>query len=316
MHFNVPTMTQNIVLNTTIHEPAMTAGEVDMLLFALERSRAQFAWKCAGLDAAELSKPHPPSAMTIGGLLKHLALDEDRFTAVDLTGEPLGPPWDTADFKADPEWDWRSAAADSPEELYALWQGAVESSRAAWARVLADGGLDQPSKFVMRNGESPNLRRILVDLHDEYARHVGHADLFREDLDPSVDTPGRLVVRHIGESVVAAMEVALGSGTPAAAQLVAGECVVFAETKDHLNWELFGAVAEKATGTTKTALKDACSQVEEQEDEHLYHSTGWTRELWIDSLGMPAVLPPPEERKDVKTAIGAARAKNARDEMT
>ena len=290
MHFNVPTMTQNIVLNTTIHEPAMTAGEVDMLLFALERSRAQFAWKCAGLDAAELSKPHPPSAMTIGGLLKHLALDEDRFTAVDLTGEPLGPPWDTADFKADPEWDWRSAAADSPEELYALWQGAVESSRAAWARVLADGGLDQPSKFVMRNGESPNLGRILVDLHDEYARHVGHADLFREDLDPSVDTPGRLVVRHIGES--------------------------FAETKDHLNWELFGAVAEKATGTTKTALKNACSQVEEQEDEHLYHSTGWTRELWIDSLGMPAVLPPPEERKDVKTAIGAARAKNARDEMT
>lgn len=137
------------------------------------------------------------------------------------------------------------------------------------------------------------------------------------DLDPNVETPGRLVVRHIGESLVAAMDMALGSGgPPEAAQLVAGECVVFAETKDHLNWELLGAVAEKATGATKTALKDACSEVEEQEDEHLYHSTGWTRELWIDSLGMPAVLPPPEEKKDVKTAIGAARAKNARDEMT
>jgi rubrerythrin len=163
------------------------------------------------------------------------------------------------------------------------------------------------------------------DLKEEWQKYLdqttNHETIVRGvfdqlNLDPSVDTPGRLVVRHIGESLVAAMEMALGSGTPAAAQLVAGECVVFAETKDHLNWELLSAVAEKATGTTKTALKDACSQVEEQEDEHLYHSTGWTRELWIDSLGMPAVLPPPEEQKDVKTAIGAARAKNARDEMT
>ena len=97
---------------------------------------------------------------------------------------------------------------------------------------------------------------------------------------------------------------------------VAGECVVLAETKDHLNWELLGAVAEKASGATATALKEACSEVEDQEDEHLYHSTGWTRELWIESLGMPAVLPPPEEKKHVTTAIGAARAKNARDDMT
>lgn len=135
-------------------------------------------------------------------------------------------------------------------------------------------------------------------------------------LDPSTDTPGRLVVRHIGESLVAAMEMALDSGSPAAAQLVAGECVVFAETKDHLNWELLGIVAEEATGSTASALKNAVQEVEDEEDEHLYHSTGWTRELWIDSLGIPAVLPPPEEQKDVKTAIGAARAKNARDDMT
>ena len=166
---------------------------------------------------------------------------------------------------------------------------------------------------------------VNADLEEEWQKYLdqttNHETIVRGvfdqlDLDPSVDTPGRLVVRHIGESLVAAMEMALGSGLPEAAQLVAGECVVFAETKDHLNWELLSAVAEKATGTTKTALKDACSQVEQQEDEHLYHSTGWTRELWIDSLGMPAVLPPPEEQKDVKTAIGAARAKNARDEMT
>ncbi len=135
-------------------------------------------------------------------------------------------------------------------------------------------------------------------------------------LDPSVETPGRLVVRHIGESLVKAMEMAKSSAPPAAAQIVAGECVVFAETKDHLNWELIGLAAKKATGDTKKALKDAYEEVEDEEDEHLYHTSGWTRELWIESLGMPAVLPPPEEQKDVKTAIGAARAKNARDDMT
>jgi rubrerythrin len=134
-------------------------------------------------------------------------------------------------------------------------------------------------------------------------------------LDPAVETPGRQVVRHIGESLVAAMQMATQSGGPEAAQLVAGECVTLAETKDHLNWELIGTVAEKATGDVKEALTAACEAVEDQEDEHLYHSTGWTRELWIESLGIPAVLPPPEEQKHVKTAIGAARAKGARDDM-
>jgi hypothetical protein len=176
-------MTDNTALDTTIHEPPMTAGEVEMLLFALDRSRAQLAWKCGGLDAAGLGKAHPPSAMTLGGILKHLALVEDRYTAVDLTGQPIGPPWDTADFDADPNWEWRSAADDSPEDLYALWRAAVERSRSGWAAALAGGGLDQASKFVMSNGESPNLRRVLVDWHDEYARHVGHADLLREAVD-------------------------------------------------------------------------------------------------------------------------------------
>jgi hypothetical protein len=178
-------MTEDTVLDTGFHEPSMTAGEIDMLLFALDRSRAQFAWKCGGLDAAGLRKPYPPSAMTLGGLLKHLALVEDRHTADDLTGQPIGPPWDAVevDFDADPDWEWRTAADDSPEQLYALWRDAVERSRAAWAQALADGGLDQPSKFTSRSGESRNLRRVLVDLHDEYARHVGHADLLREAVD-------------------------------------------------------------------------------------------------------------------------------------
>ena len=134
----------------------------------------------------------------------------------------------------------------------------------------------------------------------------------RLELDPEAETPGRMIVRHIGESLVKAMEMALKGGKPEAAQIVAAECVVLAETKDHLNWELIGELAKTAKGEKGSALKEAHKEVEAEEDEHLYHTTGWTRELWIQALGMPAVLPPPEEEKDVKTAIGAARAKRAR----
>jgi len=108
---------------------------------------------------------------------------------------------------------------------------------------------------------------------------------------------------------------AITAGDPAAAQLVAGECIVLAESKDHLNWELLGQVAKDVKGTEAKALKEAYELVEDEEDEHLYHTAGWTRELWIESLGLPAVIPPPEEEKDVKTAIGAARAKHARKGM-
>ena len=131
----------------------------------------------------------------------------------------------------------------------------------------------------------------------------------RLGLDTEEETPGRLVVRHIGESLVKAMKMALDAGKPEAAELVAAECVVLAETKDHLNWELIGELAKKAKGEKGSALKEAHKEVEEEEDEHLYHTAGWSRELWIQALGMPAVLPPPEEEKEVKTAIGAARAK-------
>ncbi|OHE84547.1 MAG: hypothetical protein A2579_10995 [Lysobacterales bacterium RIFOXYD1_FULL_69_11] len=134
-------------------------------------------------------------------------------------------------------------------------------------------------------------------------------------LDPDARTPGRDVVGFMGESLVKAMEMAKKAGDPAAAELVAGECVVLAETKDHMNWELIGLVAEKGQGDATKVLKAAYEAVEEDEDHHLYHTTGWTRELWIQSLGLPAVLPPPEEVKNVETAIGASRAEQARDEM-
>ncbi|MDO9127113.1 MAG: hypothetical protein Q7U42_09620, partial [Parvibaculum sp.] len=134
-------------------------------------------------------------------------------------------------------------------------------------------------------------------------------------LDPAAMTPGREVVAHIGSSLVKAMEMAKSAGDPDAAQLVAGECVVHAETKDHMNWELIGLVAEKTSGPTAKVLKEAYEAVEKDEDHHLYHTTGWTRELWIDALGFPAVLPPPEEVKNVETAIGASRAEQARGDM-
>jgi rubrerythrin len=162
------------------------------------------------------------------------------------------------------------------------------------------------------------LREEFEKYHEQTTHHVEivkslHATF---ELDPETDTPGRQVVRHIGASLVEAMEMALAAGPPEAAELVAGECVTLAETKDHLNWELLAEVADKLKGEERKALKAAIEEVEDQEDEHLYHSTGWSRELWIASLGMPAVLPPPEEQKDVKTEIGAARAKQARSSMT
>ena len=130
-------------------------------------------------------------------------------------------------------------------------------------------------------------------------------------IDASRDTPGRKVVRHIGAALVEAMNLALSAGDPVAAELVACECVVLAETKDHLDWQLIGKCSEYSDEAVAAALATAYASIEDQEDEHLYHSKGWCRELWLQSLGVPAVLPPPEEKRQVKTAIGAAKAEQA-----
>ncbi|MEP6800633.1 MAG: hypothetical protein ABJC07_01755 [Acidobacteriota bacterium] len=132
-------------------------------------------------------------------------------------------------------------------------------------------------------------------------------------MDPEKQTAGRRIVREKGKSLIAVMEKALRDGPSlAAAELVAAECVVDAETKDHMNWELIGEVAKKSSGSAKQALMEAYEAVEDQEDEHLYHTKGWTRELWLQALGLPAVLPPPEEKKDVKSAMEAARVAQER----
>ena len=177
------------------------------------------------------------------------------------------------------------------------------------------GGV-QVYEMALRCVQNDDLREEWDEYHKQTTHHVEIVEgvLRAFELDPSVETPGRSVARHIGSSLVKSMEMALDS-SKAAAELVAAECVTLAETKDHLNWELIGEAAKRAKGQQSKALRAALSEVEEQEDEHLYHTTGWARELWIDSLGIPAVLPPPEERKDVKTAIGAARAKQVRSDM-
>jgi hypothetical protein len=159
------------------------------------------------------------------------------------------------------------------------------------------------------------------DLKEEWNKYLEQtkthvqivSDILKKmNLDTEVETPGRKIVRHIGDSLVQAMEMALRGPDLAAAQIVAAECVTLAETKDHLNWGLIGELAKSASGAGAPAFKEAHDQVEPEEDEHLYHTSGWTRELWIEALGMPAVLPPPEEEQDVETAIEAAQAKKSR----
>ena len=162
------------------------------------------------------------------------------------------------------------------------------------------------------------------DLREEWQKYLEETHRHHEILlavfdqlgmDPELRTPGRDVVAHIGRSLVQAMEMALAAGDPEAAQIVAGECVVHAEAKDHMNWELIGKVVDKGGRDLAAVLRAPYEEVESQEDHHYYHSKGWTRELWIQALGMPAVLPPPEEVKQVETAIGASRAEQSRDEM-
>lgn len=162
---------------------------------------------------------------------------------------------------------------------------------------------------------------INKDLREEWNKYLeqttNHVQVVSEiltalGLDPDAETPGRKVVRYLGTSLVKTMELASRCADPQAAQIVAAECVVLAETKDHLNWELIGELAKKAMVEESALLTPAYEQVEREEDEHLYHTAGWTRELWIQALGMPAVLPPPEEIKKVDTAIEAAQAKKSR----
>jgi rubrerythrin len=178
------------------------------------------------------------------------------------------------------------------------------------------GGV-QVYEAALKCALNEELKEEWQKYRDETERHV-HVltDVCNQmQLDPDEETPGRKIVRDMGQSLVRAMQSALAAGDPEAAECIACECVVLAETTDHSNWELIGEVAKHASGVEGKALKEAYKEVEEQEDEHLYHSKGWLRELSLQALGLKAVLPPPEERKDVHSAIGASRAKAQRTKM-
>jgi uncharacterized damage-inducible protein DinB len=164
-------------------EPPVAGDETATLLGFLDYQRATLAWKCRGLDAAGLQVKVAASSITLGGLLKHMAYVESDWFSRALYGRDRQPPWDTVDWKADPDWEWHSAADDSPAQLFALWEDAVAQSRSLVADALADGGLERLARRTWPDGRAASLRWILVHMIEEYARHNGHADLIRESVD-------------------------------------------------------------------------------------------------------------------------------------
>ncbi len=174
-------------------EPPLAGTEAEQLAGALDRLRTTFRWKADGLDSAGLRARIGASALTLGGLLKHLARVEDEIFAVKLSGEPIGAPWDSTAWGGEDDPEFSSAADDTPEELYALWDDAVARSRVRLEGALAAGGPDQLVHMGTRDGRRANLRRLLCDVIEEYGRHTGHADLLREAVDGRVgeDPPAR-----------------------------------------------------------------------------------------------------------------------------
>lgn len=174
-------------------EPPLAGTEAEHLAGALDRMRITFRWKADDLDAAGLNVRIASSSLSLGGLLKHLAHCEEQIFFGKFSGTPEGPPWDSVDFNADPDWEFNSAADDSPDYLYVLYDDAVARSQARLAEALTDGGLDQPAHISWPDGSHPSLRRLVCDLIEEYGRHTGHADLLREAVDGRVgeDPPAR-----------------------------------------------------------------------------------------------------------------------------
>lgn len=164
-------------------EPPLAADETDTLRGFLEYQRATFAWKCAGLDPVGLQRSVASSSMTLGGMMKHLALVEESWFGERLMEKDSLPPWNAVDWDSDPNWEWRTAAEDSPEQLRAQWDTSVAYANAMMDEGLSKGGVDQLARRKWLDGRAPSLRWILCHMIEEYARHNGHADLIREAVD-------------------------------------------------------------------------------------------------------------------------------------
>lgn len=161
-------------------------AEARALTKVLERNRRTFAWKTVDLDEQGMCAKTAASEMTLGGLIKHVALVEVDWLVVKLAGRDYGAPWASVDFEADPDWEWRTGALDVPGDLYALWNAAVDRARTVVADVIAVRGLDGPASFTWPDGHTPTVRDMLLDMIEEYARHTGHADILREAVDGRV----------------------------------------------------------------------------------------------------------------------------------
>jgi hypothetical protein len=177
---------QDTILTDTPWEPPLSGTETEALLGALDRQRWTFRWKAGDLDAAGLRATIGASSLTLGGLLKHLAVNEDYLVSVKLSGAPLHETWNDNGWDLDSDWELTSAADDTPETLYALYDGAVARARERITAAIADGGLDQQVEASDGEGNHANLRRLLLDLLEEYGRHTGQADLIREAVDGRV----------------------------------------------------------------------------------------------------------------------------------
>jgi len=192
------------------------------------------------------------------------------------------------------------------DQLHALLYEALETEK---------GGV-QIYEMALRCAINDDLLEEWQKYLEQTRNHVDVLlDVFKKlGLNPDQETPGRNIVRLSGQSLLKTMVVALSIEKPAAAQIVAAECVVTAETKDHMNWELLSVAARALSGMEQKTIKSAVEQVEDEEDEHLYHSTGWARELHLEALGLPAELPPAEEKEEVKTEVQAAAVRKDRKE--
>jgi uncharacterized damage-inducible protein DinB len=165
-------------------DPPVRVDEVTTLRAFLDYHRETFRWKCDGLTQEQLATPLAPSDMTLGGMMKHLAVVETGWFEESFAGGAAMPPFDTVDWEADRDWEWHTAQDDSPEELRRLFDEACRRADGVIdAAVATEAGLDATSVRESRDGGPFSLRWILVHMIEEYARHNGHADLIRQSID-------------------------------------------------------------------------------------------------------------------------------------